>query len=213
MTEVPEYLLRRSRERREALGLAPEGGGAPEGGDTPAAPAAEAEESAPAAAEAPVPAAQAEAPVAAATATEELPSYIEPAAPRSGVPVWMMPVLVVLPLWAIIYVGAFGTQQATEAGPPNGAQVYQSAGCGGCHGPKGEGGVGPKLAGGESKLTFPNEADQIKWVEEGSLTKKGQPYGDPARGKVAASGGMPPFRGQLSPEEIKAVVVYERDQL
>jgi mono/diheme cytochrome c family protein len=208
VTEVPEYLLRRSKERREALGLATSGGD--DEGGAPAAPASEAEGPAPAA-DAPVPAAPAEAPVAAATATEALPAYIEPAAPRSGVPVWMMPVLVILPLWAIIYVGAFGAQQ-TAAGPPNGAQIYTQS-CAGCHGPKGEGGVGPKLAAGESKLTFPTEADHIKWVEDGSQTAKGKPYGDPARGKVASSGGMPPFKGQLSPEEIKAVVTYERDQL
>jgi mono/diheme cytochrome c family protein len=209
VTEVPDYLLRRSRERREALGLAPTGGDAPEGGAPEAS--APAEASASAASEAPVPAAPAEAPVAAASATEALPAYIEPSAPRSGVPVWMMPILVILPLWAIVYVGAFGAEK-TAAGPPNGAQIYTSS-CASCHGPKGEGAVGPKLAGGETKLTFPDEAEHIKWVEEGSQTSKGKPYGDPARGKVAASGGMPPFKSQLSPEEIKAVVTYERDQL
>ena len=39
MTEVPEHLLRRSRERREALGAAPTGGGAGEGGADASPPA------------------------------------------------------------------------------------------------------------------------------------------------------------------------------
>ena len=208
MTEVPEYLLRRSKERREALGLLPKGSS----GDAPggAAPEALAEASAaPAVAEAPAPAAAAAAPA----PTEDLPTYVAPTGPRTGIPVWMYPVLAVLPLWAIVYLGSFGTTgNATAA--PTGPGVYQSAGCGGCHGPRGEGGVGPKLSEGETKLTFPNEADHVAWIETGSATKKGQQYGDPARpggARTAASGGMPGFKGQLSDAEIKAVVTYERE--
>jgi mono/diheme cytochrome c family protein len=127
----------------------------------------------------------------------------------------MYPVLVVLPLWAIVYLGAFGSTGNANA-PPNGAAVFQQAGCGGCHGAKGEGGVGPKLAGGEAKLTFPNEADHIAWVENGSGAKKGQPYGNPSRPggpHVAQTGAMPAFKGQLNDAQIKAVVDYEREQL
>jgi mono/diheme cytochrome c family protein len=119
----------------------------------------------------------------------------------------------VLPLWAIVYLGSFGTSGSATAAP-SGPAVYQQAGCGGCHGPRGEGGVGPKLSGGETKLTFPNEADHVAWIETGSATKKGQPYGDPNRpggAKTATSGGMPGFKGQLSDAEIKAVVAYERE--
>jgi mono/diheme cytochrome c family protein len=224
VTEVPEYLLRRSRERREALGLLPKG----EGGDAPAEaaaapaatdagapePAAAAASSAPAVAEAPAPAAAA-ATGPAVTPTQDLPTYLPPAGPRTGIPVWMYPVLVVLPLWAIVYLGSFGTTGNANAAP-DGAAVFQQAGCGGCHGPKGEGGVGPKLAGGEAKITFPEEADQIAWVENGSAAKKGQPYGDPNRAggpHTAQTGGMPAFKGQLSDAQIKAVVTYEREQL
>jgi mono/diheme cytochrome c family protein len=215
LTEVPEYLLRRSRERREALGLAPKGGGgdapadagsgAPEGGGAPAPVAA---------------AAEAPAPVAAA-----VPATAEPAAavavaergPRSGVPFWMMPVLIVLPIWALLYLGAFGSKGNVKLTPAQlGAQVYSTKGCSGCHGAKGEGGVGPALAGGDAKVTFPNEADHIAWVETGSAPHKGQPYGDPNRPggqRVAASGGMPGFKGQLTDEQIAAVVAYEREAL
>ena len=197
MTEVPDYLLRRSKERREALGLAPTGGSSDEGGGSAPAPAAESSAPASDAAATPVPAASA--PATAAPVTDDLPSYIEPAAPRSGVPVWMMPVLVILPLWAIVYMGAFGGP-AGGGGPAHRRPDLRSAGCGGCHGPGGEGGVGPALAGGETKLTFPNEADHVKWVEDGSQTGQGQALRRPRPGgKVAATGGMPAFKGQLVP--------------
>ena len=222
MTQVPEYLLERSRERRAALGLPPSGGGqAP----APAA-AAEGGEAAPATADAgvPAPAAATAAPAvaaeAAAPAIEEpaAPPFVSPAA-RSGIPVWVVPILAVLPVWAFAYLGALNPPSA--AAPvltpiQAGAQVF-AKNCSPCHGAQGEGGVGPKLAGGEAKLTFPNEADHIAWVDTGSISKaKGTPYGDPARPggqhtvKVA---GMPPFKGTLSDTEIKNVVTFERDGL
>ena len=80
----------------------------------------------------------------------------------------------------------------------------------------GEGGVGPKLAGGEAKLTFPNEADQIAWVDTGSGPHKGQSYGDPGRPggqHVAKTGAMPPFKGTLTDDQIKNVVTFEREGL
>ncbi len=86
MTEVPEHLLRRSRERRKALGL-PVPGEEGEGGEvgaTPAAPAAE-EAAAPAEAEAPAAGAEAEAPAAAADGGDT-----EAAAAASGVPAHLL---------------------------------------------------------------------------------------------------------------------------
>jgi hypothetical protein len=50
MTEIPEHLLKRSQERRKALGLGGEGGGEEAAAETPAADAPAAEEAAPAAA-------------------------------------------------------------------------------------------------------------------------------------------------------------------
>lgn len=225
VTEVPEYLLERSRQRRAALGLpggdapagaaaatsapGPDAGGpAPGGGSVPAAVAATAPAEGMPAAAALV--------GGVATAPETLPvSHVE-SGPRSGIPVWMMPVLLLLPFWGVIYMGSFSAPKAAAGGPINGAQVYVKAGCGSCHGATGGGGVGPKLAGGEAKLTFPNEADHIAWVETGSSPSKGKSYGDPNRpggARPAASGGMPAFKGQLTPEEIQAVVTYERDRL
>jgi mono/diheme cytochrome c family protein len=220
MTQVPEYLLQRSRERRAALGLPPSGGGeapaaaAPaEGGD--AAPAADAAVPATTAASVPAAASAASPP---AIAEPEPEPYIEPPASRSGIPAWVVPILALLPVWAFAYLGALNPP--SSAAPvltplQQGAQVF-AKNCSPCHGAAGEGGVGPKLAGGEAKLTFPNEADHIAWVDTGSAPHKGQPYGDPARPggqHVAKSGGMPPFKGTLTDAEIKNVVTFERDGL
>jgi mono/diheme cytochrome c family protein len=207
MTEVPDYLLERSRARRAALGL---GGG----GDGPAPAAADSGDagSAPAA---PVAASAAPTPSAPSAPVAALPTYVAPVGPRSGIPVWMMPVILMLPLWAIVYLGAFG-ESSSAGGPETGAQIFQRAGCVNCHGAQGQGGVGPMLAGGNVSKTFPNEADQIKFVHEGSSKIKGQPYGDPNREggqHIANSGGMPTFAGQLTDEEITLVVKYEREGL
>jgi len=221
VTEIPEHLLRRSRERRAALG------DGEAGGESAPAPAAS-EAAAPASSEtAPVPAAAAPAAPAAARATapavvEEplAPVYIAgQAAHRSRIPIWAAPILLILPFWAVLYAGAFGTRGKTGPVDPLvlGQQVYNSAGCSGCHGAAGEGGVGPALHGGEAKLTFPNEADHIKWVQEGSQSKPvGTPYGDPNRPggqhKVKIAG-MPAFASSLSQAQIEAVVKYEREKL
>lgn len=221
MTEIPEHLLRRSRERRSALGG--EGGG--DAGEASAAPAsaAPAPSTGDEPAAAPVPA-KAAAPAAAVPATaepEEIPAMVlaDQAVRRTRIPVWAAPVLLLLPFWAVLYAGAFGTRG--ESGPVDplvlGQQVYARAGCSGCHGASGEGGVGPALKGGDAKVTFPNEADHIKWVQEGSQSKaKGEPYGDPARPggqRVVKTQGMPGFTGTLSQAEIEAVVKYEREKL
>ena len=222
MTEVPEHLLRRSRERREALGLATGSGGEPAPSSS-TEPGAEAAPSSTAAAVPETAAAPAAAPAAGAIAVQEpRPEALAMARAvqkrRSKNPIWVMPVLVGLPLWAFFYAFAFSPPK--KAGPVDplvlGAQVYRSAGCSGCHGAAGEGGVGPALAGGQAKLTFPTEADHISWVKTGSQPFTGQKYGDPARtgGQHGpAKGIMPAFSGSLSQAQIEAVVKYEREKL
>src|SRR6188474_2303350 len=86
LTEVPEYLLRRSRERREALGLDTGGGDAPAASDAPP----------PASGPAAAPAVAATGPAAPAVSEPEPsppapPTYVAPAGPRSGIPAWMFP--------------------------------------------------------------------------------------------------------------------------
>lgn len=228
--EVPDYLLQRSRERRAALGMPSAGGPTPsaggdggDGGDSPAAPSTTGAASpAPAAGAPAVPQGGGSAPAAPSRSSPPAPALglppelLRPAS-RTGLPGWMIPVLFLLPFWVILYLGGFGTTESGAALSPiqSGAQVYGKS-CGSCHGARGEGGVGPKLAGGETKLTFPDEAQHVAWVEDGSAATKGQPYGDPARpggARTAGSGGMPGFKGTLTPEQIKHVVAYEREAL
>ena len=213
MTEVPDYLLERSRQRRAALGLP--GGEAPAGDGGGGAPAPAPASSSVATATAPAAPQASDAATATSVVTEPEPEAAVESGPRSGIPWWMMPVLLILPFWAMVYMGAFA-EPAAEGGPRTGPQIYTSAGCGSCHGPTGGGGVGPKLSGGETKLTFPNVEDMIKWITEGSAPSRGQPYGDPNRPggqRPAASGGMPAFGTQLTPEEIITVTEYVREQL
>ena len=202
MAEIPEHLLRRSKERRAALsGEAPA-----EAGDAPAAPAAAEAKPAAAPKAAAAPALPTEAPQPKQPAIADLPPS------RARLPYWVMPVFAALPIFGLFYVQ--GYQPRPEKGPTDplvlGAEIYRSAGCSGCHGGGGEGGVGPKLSEGETVLSFPDEQEHIDWVKGGSGPKVGQPYN--ARGRIAA-GGMPGFGGQLSDEEIEAVVLYEREQL
>jgi mono/diheme cytochrome c family protein len=210
VTEIPDHLLRRSRERREALGLGGGGGEAP-AGETAPAPAAT---PAPAAAAASAPAVEEEAGLPAVPG-EEAPTYVAPSRPaRTKVPLWVMPVLVGMPLWAALYPGSFTSHHKKVVLTPlqDGAQVY-AGNCSSCHGASGEGGVGPKLSGGEVTLTFPTVDDHIAWVQQGSVTRPGIKYGSPTRAggqHVASKGDMPAFASSLSAQQIADVVAYER---
>lgn len=214
MTEVPEHLLRRSRERREALGLSSGDAGGGEGGGAEPAAASAAEPAAAPAAPAPAPAAAA-APVEPEPAAPPPPPppYVQAAQRRNRIPVWAMPVVAMLPFWAFVYAATLDTSEAEAAGPlAIGAEVYQ-ANCASCHGANGGGGTGPELAGGEVLKTFPDPAEMIEFVRVGSRPIQGQPYGDPDREggqRIAATGGMPGWEGILTPEEIEAVVLHER---
>jgi mono/diheme cytochrome c family protein len=216
LTEIPEHLLRRSRERRAALGL----GGDGEGGDDAALPATTGAAATPARAASATP----------APAKAAAPAIIEePVAPKvfvprpTGphklpVPLWVMPVLVAIPLWAFFFPGAFSNHQKAAVTDPItiGNQVYHSS-CSTCHGSNGEGGVGPALHGGVAAITFPTIADHINWVKNGSTgLAKNAPYGDPNRAggqHVAAKNDMPGFASSLTPTQIADVVAYERTKL
>ena len=108
MTEVPEHLLRRSRERREALGLAgpgegESGGAAESGGASAPAPAAIPADTGDGGDVVEQPAAAA-APAVVEPEPELVPAGPPPPDPgRSKNPLWVMPVLVSLPLWLFIY--------------------------------------------------------------------------------------------------------------
>jgi mono/diheme cytochrome c family protein len=216
VTEVPEHLLKRSRDRRAALGLG--GGDAPAGGEAPGADV-EAAAAAPAATAAAAPAAAAPAEVEAAPPAPP-PPYVQAALRRKKIPFWAMPIVGILPIWLILYAGSLSP--AATGGPTQltlGAEVYAGK-CASCHGAGGGGGVGRPLSGGEVLKTFPNIADQIAFVAHGSDgVGVGTPYGDPAReGGQHVAGSyngnkMPAFLESLTPEELLAVVRHERETL
>lgn len=219
MTEVPEHLLQRSRERRAALGLGGEGGGeapaaAPaSAGDEQAGGAVEA---APSAAARPAAAAPAEVET---KAPEPLAPYVEASITRKRIPFWAMPILGFLPVWAILYAGSLSP--ADTGGPGElelGAEIYASR-CASCHGGGGGGGVGRPLSGGEVLKTFPTIEGQLEFVRLGSDgIGLGQPYGDPNREGGAHVAGtfqgnkMPAFE-DLTDAELLAVVRHERETL
>jgi mono/diheme cytochrome c family protein len=206
LTEIPEHLLERSRARRAALGLG--GGGA--------APAkTESGEEAPAAgtptAVAPARAAAAPAAVAAPKVPEVVLSpYAQAAIARKKIPYWAVPVLIFLPLWGFLYWGTLDPEPVKETGIlAEGATVY--ARCASCHGANGGGGVGPALT--TVHDTFPNVADQVWWVTNGSkAVSTGSPYGSPTRpgGQRVSVGGMPDWGNGLTAQQLLSVVYYER---
>jgi mono/diheme cytochrome c family protein len=223
MTEIPEHLLKRSRDRRAALGL---GGGE-------AAPAAEdASESAPAATPATTGATAAAAPPsgpvgrkAAAVPAEAPPPkpdppYVAAAKRRARIPFWAMAALSLMPIWAFMYVRALTEPPDTSEGPMGvGAEVYGN--CSSCHGGSGEGGSGRPLADGEVDKTFPHIEDQLRFVYFGTEAYNAAgvtSYGDPNREGGAHTAGsfgiMPQWGasagGELTDAEILAVVCHER---
>ena len=210
MTEIPEHLLRRSRERRAALGG--EGGSEASTAEAAAVTAETPRAAAPVLAPPPTQTGGA----GGAVPTRSVPAAApEPELPRMGatrtkIPVWVMPVLAALPLWGIIYLGAFGPRQKASANDPVvlGGGIY-AANCSSCHGSNGEGGVGPKLSGGEVVKTWPKTADHVSWVQTGGTPYVGKTYGA-TNHPVPANNIMPAFKGTLTDDQIAQVVCYER---
>ncbi|CAN5682996.1 hypothetical protein BH20ACT2_BH20ACT2_09100 [soil metagenome] len=212
MTEIPEHLLKRSRERRAALGL---GGDDADAGDGAAeqTSAATADEAAPAAAATPARPEPAAAPAVPEPPPppEPLPPHVEAAVRRKKIPIWAMPVVDFLPIWAIVYAGTLSPPGEDGGGPlAEGEAIYNSQ-CSSCHGATGGGGVGPALAGGAVAETFPEFADHVEWIRLGSDGWPEATYG--ANGtEVGASGAvMPAFGESLTDEELALVVRYERE--
>ncbi len=196
MTEIPEHLLKRSKERRAAIG----GDEAPGAADAPAAAATAPDAEAPAA----VPA------VPAAAAVEPAPPAPAPVRPevaaalrRRKIPFWAMPVLAGLPLWAYVYQATLEPPPAGESSPiVLGQAVY--GGCASCHGAAGEGGVGPAL---DTVLkTWPDYRDHMMWVRLGDAGWPGTTYGATGKPKNV---GMP-AHAALTDAELAQVILYER---
>ena len=198
MTEIPEHLLKRSKAAKaQATGTPDEATEAStESAAAPAAPAA---------------------PATPTPVVEELPAplapYVAAAQTRKKIPWWAASGLLLLPIWAISYVGTLERppQEATGV-MAEGLHVYESR-CASCHGATGAGGSGHALANGEVLATFPTAAAHIMWVAIGSDgVGLGNSYGAPGRGRIV-EGGMPAWGDVLTAEELIGVVLHERARL
>jgi mono/diheme cytochrome c family protein len=188
------------------------GGGG--GDDAPAASApapAASGETAPATTAAAAPAvAQAAAPPVVAAPT---PPWVQAAQSRKKIPYWAVPVLFLLPVWAILY--ALTLDPPTNANGPIavGATTF-STNCAACHG-AGGGGTGniPALIGATAATKeFPDPAQQVAWVALGSAGWL-QAGNKTLPGGRAVAGGMPAWAAALTPDELMAVVLHERATL
>jgi len=220
VTEIPEHLLRRSRERRAALSGAEGAEGESAAAEQAATVTAETPKAAaPVLAGAPAPATQAGGGAGAAGGGRR-PVAAEPeplprlAPTRPKTPFWILPVLVALPIWGIVYLGAFGNRTPPNVNDPvvAGATLFTNN-CATCHGSSGEGGVGPQLNGGQVLKVWPKLADHIKWVHTGGEPYVGQTIGA-TNIPVPANNVMPAFGmdhgGPLTDQQIEDVVCYER---
>ncbi len=216
MTEIPEHLLKRSRERRAAIGQGDDAseGAAPSDAAATPVPAGPAEAAAPAST---APATRAAAPEPPAPEPPKPdPPYVAAAKQRRKIPFWAMATLSLMPIWAFMYVRALTAAPEVAEGPIGvGAELYGN--CASCHGANGGGGVGYAFSGGEVLATFPQIEDQIRyvyWGTEGYNAAGVEIYGNPDReGGPRVTGArsvMPAFRGQLTEAEIVAVVCHER---
>ena len=208
MTEVPDYLLQRSRERRAALGL-----GGDEGGGGAVTPAGDGGGDAPAttSAASATPAVAAPQPIAPGVPDPEPAPprpNVEAALRRKRIPVWALPVVGLLPLWGYAYAGTLEPPTSDEVTAVEaGGEVYGQ--CSSCHGAGGEGVSGPALdTVGE---TFPDANQHVQWVALGSdgwRQEVGDVYGATEK---PVNGGMPGWESALTPEELVEVVLYERE--
>ncbi|MET0489334.1 MAG: cytochrome c [Acidimicrobiales bacterium] len=94
---------------------------------------------------------------------------------------------------ALVLAACGGDSEPGGGGGESQGETVYSANCARCHGPDGEGGVGPQLGDGavEENLTLEEHTEVV----------------------TNGRNGMPAWEGQLSPEEIDAVVLYEREEL
>jgi len=224
VTEIPEHLLKRSRERRAALGLGGDDAGSGEGDAPTAASTAPAttKSAAPEAAAASGPAPRAAAPEPAAPkAPEPVHPTVLAAQRRRKIPFWAMAALSLMPIWVFMYARAMTeTAEATDGPIGLGAEVYNN--CASCHGGAGGGGVGYGFTGGAILETFPHIEDMIRYTYYGTVGYNAEGieiYGNPEREggphRTGGMGNMPNFGsgtlgGSLTDYELVSVICHER---
>jgi len=164
----------------------------------------------------------------------------EPVGVLAGFPGWLAAALLVFPVLALSYVliapngpgcGASGQLaidaetglaencDGSEYGVDEvsfftiGQEIYTGSGrCAGCHGDDGGGGTGPAMSGGAVLVTFPGDSctEHITWIQLGSDGWPDATYGANATPVGSSGAQMPGFIDSLTPEELAAVVIYER---
>jgi mono/diheme cytochrome c family protein len=219
VTEIPEHLLKRSRERRSALS-GDESAPADTAGSTatPATPAA----ATPATTAAAAPPAKTPPPKPAAPVVKPDPPYVAAAKARPKIPWWAMATLGVMPIVLFMYIRGLTPQVAEATGPvADGAELFNA--CASCHSADGSGGAGRQLSEGDVLLTFPKIEWQLNLVDTGSRPHAGVVYGDPNRPDgphigLAYNGNEMPAQGiahggALTDAQILAVVCHERYDL
>ncbi len=206
MTEIPEHLLKRSK--------AAKAGKSGDGGDDADASATTSSGDA--------------APVAAAAATPAVPAaslpnldpapeppkpephYVSASKARTRIPVWALPVVAMLPIWAWSYAGTMQQPEVEDILFIESEFYYGSAGCAGCHGAAGGGGSGYQLSDGEVLATFPEPIDMMAHVARGSSAIIGETYGADGRRVAGDLGQMPAQEGALNQVQLELVVFHER---
>ncbi|MGA0878185.1 MAG: hypothetical protein ACO3SP_03625 [Ilumatobacteraceae bacterium] len=166
MTEIPEHLLKRSRDRKAAAGG--DGEASVPATTAPATPA-------PVAATAPAPAPKVE--------VKPDPPYVAAAKTRQRIPYWAMGTLALMPVFLFMYVRGLQPQEA-EASGPIAIGIENYGGCASCHGADGGGGAGRAFSNGESLKTFPHIEDMLNWIYVGTEAFEAAgvaTYGDPDR--------------------------------
>lgn len=209
MTEIPEHLLQRSRERRAALGLggdapAPASGGGESASPAPAAAAATPATTGGGAGQPPAtPAVPAEPKP---EPPKPVPAHVQAAYNRRRIPMWAMPVLAALPLWSYVYVRTLEPRPVENDPVELGAELY-AGNCASCHGGTGLG-QGPVPALTDVAATWPDFRDHLYWVKGGEDGWPGESYGGQPRTKISST--MPAF-GSMTEQEIAQVVLHERE--
>jgi mono/diheme cytochrome c family protein len=206
LTEIPEFLLKRSKDRRAALSGQEPAADAPAAGASTSSQAVEAAPAAAAAQAAPV-----------ATAAAPAAPYVAAAKTRTRIPRWAMPVVALLPIWGVLYAVTLEAKPAGASGPIAVGKTLYEANCLGCHGVAAGGGAGRQLSNGEVNKTFLTAEEQVAFVQSGSKVYDAKPYGNPDRPGGAHQGGsyakgqyMPSFSAVLTQEQIASIVCYER---
>ena len=216
MSEVPEYLLQRSKARRRALGLPvdDDDGGAPaDGGGGGGAVAATGGGGG--GGSAPTQLAPIEPKDTPPPPPE--PAYVTAARTRKKPPIWVSALFVMLPVYLFVYVALLGEEAAdTETALGIGAELY-GAQCATCT--SATVAARPRAASARpstrvrSSAPSPTRRRCSTTSATGSVAA-GEQYGDPDRegGVRVAAGGMPGF-ANLTDYELYAIVRHEREVL